>query len=99
MTAVWPEDGAIISPIFLLTKKEKKTELEPIVKFLLSKEVGEILSHNGRFPSVNPDVDNRLSEEKKYQWIGWDFIEEHDLTLLIKKCEDVFEKSMRGEGI
>lgn len=99
MTAVWPEDGAIISPIFLLTKKEKKTELEPIVEFLLSKEVGEILSHNGRFPSVNPDVDNRLSEEKKYQWIGWDFIEEHDLTLLIKKCEDVFEKSMRGEGI
>lgn len=97
MVAVWPEDGAIISPIFLLTKKERKKELQPIVDYLLSKEVGELLSHNGRFPSVNPEVDNRISEENRYQWIGWEFIEKYDLTLLIRRCEEIFHRAMRGE--
>lgn len=97
MIAVWPEDGAIISPIFLLTKKAKRKELQPIVDFLLSKEVGEILAHNGRFPSVHPEVDNRVSKENGYQWLGWEFIEEHDLSLLIKECEVWFHKAMRGE--
>lgn len=97
MVAVWPEDGAIISPIFLLTKKERKKELQSIVDYLLSKEVGELLSHNGRFPSVNPEVDNRISEENRYRWIGWEFIEKYDLTLLIRKCEEIFQKAMRGE--
>lgn len=97
MVAVWPEDGAIISPIFLLTKKERKKELQPIVDYLLSKKVGELLSHNGRFPSVNPEVDNRISEENRYQWIGWEFIEKYDLTLLIRRCEEIFHRAMRGE--
>lgn len=97
MVAVWPEDGAIISPIFLLTKKERKKELQPIVDYLLSKEVGELLSHNGRFPSVNPEVDNRISEENRYRWIGWEFIEKYDLTLLIRRCEEIFHRAMRGE--
>lgn len=97
MEAVWPEDGAIMSPIFLLTKKEKKEKLKPIVDFLSSKSVGEILSHNGRFPSTNPEVDNRISKENRYMWLGWDFIEEHDLTQLIRRCEDLFNQAMKGE--
>lgn len=97
MVAVWPEDGAIISPIFLLTKKDKKEELKPVVEFLLSKEVGEILSHGGRFPSVHPAVDNRISEGCGYQWLGWDYILENDLTARIKQCEEIFQKAMRGE--
>src|SRR5690606_20894647 len=36
MEAVWPEDGAIISPIFLLTKKSKKDKLKPFVDFFAS---------------------------------------------------------------
>ena len=60
MIAVWPKDGAIISPIFMLTKKEKKNKLKPLVDFFASKEVGEILSHNGKFPSINPNVNNMI---------------------------------------
>lgn len=97
MEAVWPEDGAIMSPIFLLTKKEKKRQLQPIVDFLSSREVGEILAHNGRFPSTNPEVDNRVPIENRYMWLGWDFIEEHDLTGLIRHCEKLFHQAMKGE--
>lgn len=64
---VWPEDGAIISPVFLLAKKESKEKAKPFVDFFMSKEVGGLLSQNGKFPSVNPEVDNGLVE-KKFKW-------------------------------
>ncbi|TCO71836.1 ABC transporter substrate-binding protein [Marinisporobacter balticus] len=95
MRAIWPKDGAIISPIFMLSKKEKKEKLKPIVDFFASKEIGEILSHNGKFPSVNPNVDNMISSEHKYMWLGWDYIKNNDIGNLIKKCEKLFNEAVR----
>ncbi|WP_077369629.1 ABC transporter substrate-binding protein [Anaerosalibacter sp. Marseille-P3206] len=94
MVPVWPSDGAIISPIFLLAKKSKKDLVKPFVDFFASKEVGEILAHNGRFPSTNPMVDNMISAEHKYMWLGWDYIVENNIGQLIAKCEDIFHKSI-----
>ncbi|HCX64306.1 MAG TPA: iron ABC transporter substrate-binding protein [Eubacteriaceae bacterium] len=93
MKAVWPEDGAIISPIFMLGKKAKKEQLKPLGEFFGSKEVGEILSHNGRFPSVHPQVDNQISKENTYMWLGWDYIKEHDIAEKIALCEKIFQES------
>lgn len=93
MEAVWPEDGAIISPIFLLTKKSKKDKLKPFVDFFASKEVGEILSHNGRFPSTNPEVDNQIPKDRRYMWLGWDYINSNDIGQLIKTCERIFNET------
>lgn len=90
---VWPEDGAIISPIFMLCKKEKKDQLAPIVSFFASKAVGEILAHQGRFPSVHPEVDNQGAKGKSYQWLGWDFIEQNDIGDLIQKTQALFDQA------
>ncbi|MCT4598999.1 MAG: ABC transporter substrate-binding protein [Vallitalea sp.] len=95
MTAVWPADGAIISPIFLLAKKDKKDLLKPVVDFFASKTVGEILSHNGKFPSIHPEVDNMISSEHKYMWIGWDYIKNNDIGQLIEKCEGIFNEVIK----
>lgn len=95
MEAVWPSDGAVISPIFLLSKKEKNEKLKPIIDFFASKEVGEILSHNGRFPSVNPEVDNRIPKEQKYMWLGWDYIKANDMGQLIDKCWTIFNDASK----
>ena len=94
MKAVWPEDGAIISPIFMLTKKDKIDKLQPIIDFFASKDVGEILSHNGLFPSVHPDVDNRIKEENKYMWIGWDYIKKENIGDIIRECMSVFNDNI-----
>lgn len=98
MIPVWPEDGAIISPIFMLSKSESAEKLKPLVDFFASKEVGEILSHNGRFPSVHPEVDNNLDENQKFMWIGWDFINSNDIGRLISRCEDIFNRAVKGEA-
>ncbi|WP_321317405.1 ABC transporter substrate-binding protein [Labilibaculum sp.] len=98
MVAVWPEDGAIISPIFMLTKKDKLEKTQPVIDFFASKVVGEILSHQGLFPSINPEVDNRLPAENKFMWLGWDYINSNDIGALIKKCERIFNKSIQDES-
>jgi ABC-type Fe3+ transport system substrate-binding protein len=94
LTAVWPKDGAIISPIFMLSKSDKEKELQPIVDFFASKDVGEILAHQGRFPSTHPEVDNKF-EDNKYMWIGWDYIKANDIGSLIVECMDLFDKSSK----
>jgi len=99
MKAVWPSDGAIISPIFMLSKKNKARDLKPFVDFFASKEVGEILSHKGRFPSVNPDVDNMIASRQKYMWLGWDYINKNDIGKLIVKCEKLFNQAAGGVEI
>ena len=93
MVPVWPEDGAIISPVFMLTKAEKLKEMEPLIDFLSSKTVGEILSHKGFFPSVNPEVENLTPRDKKYLWIGWDYIYNNNLQEQMHHCEDLFNKA------
>lgn len=94
MVPIWPEDGAIISPIFLLSKAEKSEKVKPIVDFFSSEEVGKILSNNGRFPSTNPRVDNELDEDQKFMWLGWDYINSNDIGSLIVKCEKLFNESI-----
>ncbi len=93
MAAVWPEDGAIISPIFMLVKKQKIETLQPVVDFFASVEVGKILSHSGLFPSVHPDLDNHISPDNKFMWLGWDYIYSNDISALITKCEALFNEA------
>ncbi|QEN08794.1 ABC transporter substrate-binding protein [Oceanispirochaeta crateris] len=94
MQAVWPSDGAILSPIFMLAKKQKIEKLQPVIDFFASKNVGEVLAHSGLFPSVHPDVDNRIEKDKTFMWLGWDYIYSQDIATLINHCETVFNDSV-----
>ena len=96
MTAIWPEDGAIISPIFMLTKKAKEDKIKKIVDFLSGKDVGEVLSNQGLFPSVNPEVDNKL-EGKKFMWCGWDYIHNNNIGDVLTNCKNLFFESAKEE--
>ncbi|NLK44491.1 MAG: ABC transporter substrate-binding protein [Tissierellia bacterium] len=86
----WPEDGAIISPIFLLAKKKTKEKTKAVVDYIFSREVGELLSNNGKFPTTIPGIDNKLSPEQKFIWLGWDYIKSNNIGGLIDKCMKLF---------
>ena len=96
MAAIWPDDGAIISPIFMLSKKEKMEKLQPVIDFFASVEVGKILSHSGLFPSVHPDLDNYIPAENKFMWLGWDYIYSNDISKLIAHCEKLFNEAVEN---
>jgi len=91
MKAVWPEDGAIISPVFMLTRTDRINELKPVIDFFASKEVGEIMAHKGLMPSTNPEIDNRIPEGKTFMWPGWDYINSHNIGELLEYCRAIFE--------
>lgn len=93
MKAVWPEDGAIVSPIFMLSRKDKKDQIKEVTDLFMSKETGEILSHKGLFPSVHKDVDNNLTG-KTFKWVGWDYINNNDIGSILKSCMDTFNEGM-----
>jgi hypothetical protein len=80
MQAIWPADGAVLSPVFMLAKTNPGSHLRDVSAMLASKETGEILAHLGLFPSVNPEVDNRLPSGTKFMWLGWDYINSHNLN-------------------
>jgi len=40
----------------MLVRADKIGSLQPVADFLYGKEVGEIMSNNGLFPSLNPEV-------------------------------------------
>lgn len=95
MIAVWPEDGAAVSPIFMLTKENKKDKIKKIAEFLSGEKVGKILSHQGLFPSVNPNVNNNL-EDKKFLWVGWDYIHENNIGEILKECKELFFRNVEN---
>ena len=90
LEAVWPEEGALVSPIFLLAKASASERMKPVLDFLYSKEIGETIHVDGKFPSTLPYLDNRLGPDRKFVWIGWDAIHSHDLGQLLRDAEDAF---------
>jgi len=91
---VWPSEGAIISPIFMLTRKDRGEVIQPVADYLYGKEVGEILSHRGLFPSLNPEVDNNLPEGAKFNWVGWDYIYNTDMGALLEDLDKKFNDAL-----
>ena len=94
LKAVWPEDGAIISPIFMLAKTSEEKRLQPVVDFFASREIGDVLANQGLFPSTHPEVENNLRENSPFMWLGWDYISANDLSELIAHCESLFNEAV-----
>ncbi|EGW37551.1 ABC transporter substrate-binding protein [Desulfosporosinus sp. OT] len=78
ITIVWPEDGAIISPVTMLVKAEKAQKLEKIANFFTSREIGNICA-GACFPSLHPEVKDSIPESVAFNWLEWDFIKSRDI--------------------
>ncbi|MDO5100443.1 MAG: ABC transporter substrate-binding protein [Eubacteriales bacterium] len=89
--AVWPTDGAISSPIFMVVKKDKQEALQPVIDFLRSQTVGEIFSAGGKFPSTHPAVDNRLAADQRLLWVGWEYLNRVDVAAELHKAQQLFD--------
>ena len=90
LTVVWPKDGAVISPIFLLTKKKNYENSKQLIDFLFSKQIAEVLGADGKFPQTNSEYDNKLEESQSFLWAGWDFIHSNDIGEILSNTEKWF---------
>ena len=89
---VIPEDGAIVSPVFMLVRSSRAADASAIADFILGREMGQSCADAG-FPSVRADVKNNLPGGAKLLWMGWDYLESQDPAEVKDLIEKVFRES------
>lgn len=95
VSIVWPGDGALVSPVTMLVKADKREELRELIAFLNGPEVAGICA-GAAFPALHPEVDNRLPDNATFKWIGWDYVKQHDLKALISTTNTAFGQVFRS---
>lgn len=89
VSIVWPEEGAILSPVFLLAKSEAQERLKPLTDYLTGPAVSGMYEH-ASFPALHPAVESRLPEGATLLWMGWDMIWNGDIERITKETHDRF---------
>ena len=95
VSIIWPGDGALVSPVTMLVKADKREELKELIAFLNGAEVAGICA-GAAFPAMHPEVDNRLPDNATFKWIGWDYVKNHDLKELIAATNTAFGQAFHG---
>ncbi len=85
---IWPEDGALASPVTLQTKADRVEALRPVLEYLTGPELAQSLV-GARFPVPHKSVQAEVQEKPLY-WLGWDYLREHDLLALNEEIDRIF---------
>ncbi len=86
---IWPEEGAIVSPVTLLVQGAATENLERTVDYFTSEFVRSVCNH--AFLPHPEDYLAYLKENNyKLNWIGWDFIENHEINKLLVYLNTIF---------
>lgn len=89
VSVYWPDDGAIITPMFALLKSEHSHISQALFNTVTGEEYGQ-QSANNRMPAASTLVDNKLPENAKLKWLGWDYIQQHDMPELVAHVGSFF---------
>jgi len=89
---VVPKEGAFVSPIYMLAKKNRSKETQALIDLLFSPEAAAICRQNW-FPHVAgagnyAGLDRSGLDSMNFSWLGWDFVENND----IRGIKDCLEK-------
>ncbi|RII34366.1 ABC transporter substrate-binding protein [Clostridium chromiireducens] len=80
---IWPEDGAIISPMFLISKKSLNETSREIYNVISKEKFGNIIAKSF-YLSASSLVKNNIPRTSKIKWLGWKFIRENNIYSLKK---------------
>ena len=86
---VWPEEGAIISPVTLLVQSEASENLEKVVNYFICNQVRKICK-NAFLPHPKDYLEYLKENNYKLNWIGWDFIRNNDTNKLLLELNSYF---------
>lgn len=77
---VFPDEGAIASPVFMLVKKNAAAKHKFLLDYLTSPRIAKLMNQRD-CPSLLPGSENAFPG-KNALWLGWDFLEKHDVGAL-----------------
>ena len=85
---VWPEDGALASPVTLQVKPERNEQLKPVLDYLTGQDLAQVLARAG-FPVPRADVAAGV-QTRPLRWLGWEYLRRHDLVSLNREIDEIF---------
>lgn len=91
LKVIWPKEGGLLCPLYVMVKKDKENYLDKLTSYLYSDDLGQELA-NKYFPHVNKNVDNKILNDGKLQWLGWDYIHEKNIITRVREIEEIFYK-------
>ncbi len=86
---VFPEEGAFLSPVTLLIKKNPLQDTQRITEFLLGEKLQQLCADNHFLP-VHYNIRSPVADSKALFWLGWDFIYNNDLNLIKNRISTAF---------
>jgi ABC-type Fe3+ transport system substrate-binding protein len=89
VSILFPEEGALTSPVSYFVKKEKARELKSLLDFLQSNEVAE-LCEGLHCPAAYSEKSTSIPQDVPLYWIGWDTVRNSDMGEIKKKIDKLF---------
>lgn len=86
---IWPEEGAIVSPVTLLVQEDLAKSLDGVIKYFTSDEVRKICK-NAFLPHPKDYLEFLKENGYKLNWVGWDFIKNNDINRLLLELNEYF---------
>ncbi len=86
---IWPEEGAIISPVFMVAKERSLPVMEPLIRYFYSERFGRI-QDNAYFPPVSERASSFDPADRNFYWLGWDFLRGEDSGRIKQEIEQMF---------
>lgn len=96
VSLVWPREGAIASPVFLLAKTSAHERVRLLTDYLTGEHVAG-LCESASFPSLNPvaQAQSTLPDGARLVWMGWDMVWDEQIQQLKKETNDRFLQGFR----
>jgi len=92
---IWPEEGALATPLFMLVKQSERERLADVVDFFSSTRVADICS-GAMFPALHPEARQVIAEDAPIHWPGWPYLLENDTASLRRSTQTTFVESWRA---
>ncbi|NSB15460.1 ABC transporter substrate-binding protein [Clostridium beijerinckii] len=86
---VWPEEGAIVSPVTFLVQNDISNMLENVVNYFTSEQVQNVCK-DAALPHPMDYLEYLKENNYKLNWLGWDFISNNDINKLLPKLNKCF---------
>ena len=94
---IWPAEGAIISPVFMMAKERSLPLMRPLIEYLCSERFGTI-QNNAYFPPVSEAASSFNPNTNNFYWLGWDFLRATDSGRLKLEIESFFAAEVESSA-
>lgn len=89
---VWPNEGAIVSPVQMLIKKGLYEKWKAEIDFITGLKMSSAMIDTG-FPATHPSIENKTPHS--LNWLGWEFIYNNDMQAVKNKAQKVFFETFK----